>query len=128
MKVVAGFLLLCLVSLQGTSAAPAPGNHGSFNGNNAGGGSFNNNGNAGLNSGSFNGNNAGPESFNGNGVSSRDLKGTHDFPGSLDYAFKWVAQLGLKGAQKDDTTDIQMPSTLLPAQGMHLSALYFTLE
>ncbi|XP_060113658.1 uncharacterized transmembrane protein DDB_G0289901-like [Heteronotia binoei] len=68
MKIVVAFLAICLLSLQGIRAAP---NSGSFDGNDVGSNSFNNNGNnlygSEGNGGSFDDNTAGDNSFNNNG-------------------------------------------------------------
>ncbi|XP_025030422.1 insoluble matrix shell protein 4-like [Python bivittatus] len=72
-KVVAIFLAVCLLTLEGTRAAP--GNVGSFDNNNVGSNSFNDNGNSydsgsyGGNSRSFDNNKVGDNSFNDNGNS-----------------------------------------------------------
>ncbi|XP_048357502.1 trihydrophobin-like [Sphaerodactylus townsendi] len=66
-QLVAAFLAVCLLSLQGIRAAP---NQGSFDDNNVGSNSFNDNGNnayGGGNGGSFDGNTGGDNSFNNNG-------------------------------------------------------------
>ncbi|XP_039181608.1 insoluble matrix shell protein 4-like isoform X2 [Crotalus tigris] len=70
-KVVAIFLVICLLTLEGTKARP--GNVGSFDNNNVGSDSFNDNGNSynsgpsGGNAGSFDNNKVGDHSFNDNG-------------------------------------------------------------
>ncbi|KYO28629.1 uncharacterized protein LOC132245602 [Alligator mississippiensis] len=70
-QILAAFLVICLLSLDGARAAPW--NSGSFDNNAAGDDSFNNNGNGGYygagNRGSFDGNNVGDDSFNNNGNS-----------------------------------------------------------
>ncbi|XP_054854751.1 insoluble matrix shell protein 4-like [Eublepharis macularius] len=65
-QLVAAFLAVCLLSLQGIRAAP---NSGSFDGNDVGSNSFNDNGNsyAAGNGGSFDDNTVGDNSFNNNG-------------------------------------------------------------
>ncbi|XP_026574583.1 insoluble matrix shell protein 4-like [Pseudonaja textilis] len=72
-KVVAFFLAICLLTLEGTSARP--GSIDSFDNNNVGSNSFNDNGNSynsggsGGNGGSFDNNKVGDNSFNDNGNS-----------------------------------------------------------
>eukprot|EP00075_Anas_platyrhynchos_P016376 XP_027305629.1 N66 matrix protein-like isoform X1 [Anas platyrhynchos] len=84
-QICVALLAVCLLVLGGTKAAPLDSN--SFNGNSAGDGSFNNNGNgfeppviydpmgAAGNRGSFNWNRAGDGSFNNNGVRNEALPG-----------------------------------------------------